>query len=80
MSMLEEIREAGQSKGIPAKTEVKVGAEIEEVILEMAHKEPYDLIILGTDVRAVSDRLFLGPRVERILRSAPCPVIVLNTI
>jgi Kef-type K+ transport system membrane component KefB/nucleotide-binding universal stress UspA family protein len=78
--MLEEMRKAGQLKGIPAKTEVKVGAEIEEVILEIAQKEQYDLIVLGTDVHPVSDRLFLGPRVERILRNAPCPVIVLNTI
>jgi nucleotide-binding universal stress UspA family protein len=77
---LEEMRKTGQAKGVPAKTEVKVGAEIEEVILEIAQKENYDLIVLGTDVHPVSDRLFLGPRVERILRSAPCPVIVLNTI
>jgi Kef-type K+ transport system membrane component KefB/nucleotide-binding universal stress UspA family protein len=78
--MLEEIRKAGQLKGVPAKTEVKMAAEIEEVILEIARKEQHDLIILGTDVHPVSDRLFLGQRVERILRSAPCPVIVLNTI
>ncbi len=80
LRVLEEMRKTGQTKGVPAKTEVKVGSEIEEVILDLAQKEQYDLIVLGTDVHPVSDRLFLGPRVERILRSAPCPVIVLNTI
>ena len=78
--MLEELRKAGQAKGVPAKAEVKVGTEPEQVILEIAQKENYDLIILGTDVHTVSDRLFLGPRVERILRNANCPVIILTTI
>ncbi len=78
--MLEEIRKTGQLKGIPTKAEVKMGPEPEQVILDLAQKEQYDLIILGTGVHPVSDRLFLGPRVERILRNAACPVIVLNTI
>lgn len=78
--ILEEMRKAGQIKGVPTKVEVKVGTEPEQVILEVAQKENYDLIILGTDVHPFSDRLFLGPRVERILRSAQCPVLVLNTI
>lgn len=78
--MLEEMRKAGQTKGVPTKVEVKVGTEPEQVILEVAQKENYDMIILGTDVHPVSDRLFLGPRVERILRNAHCPVLVLNTI
>ena len=34
------------------------------------------LCVLGTDVRPGSERLFLGPRVERILEDAPCPVLV----
>jgi hypothetical protein len=33
---------------------------------------------VGTNVRVGSSRLFLGPRVERLLINAPCPVIVLN--
>lgn len=78
--MLEEMRKAGQAKGIPTKVEVKVGTEPEQVIMDVAQKENFDLIILGTDVHPFSDRLFLGPRVERILRNAHCPVLVLNTI
>jgi nucleotide-binding universal stress UspA family protein len=48
------------------------------VIIGLARRERIDMIILGTDVRPASDRLFLGPRVERILGDAPCPVIVIN--
>lgn len=58
--------------------EVRVGRDAERVILDLAKKEGIDLIILGTDLRPGSQRLFLGPKVERILNHAPCPVIVLN--
>ncbi|HEX5696412.1 MAG TPA: universal stress protein, partial [Acidimicrobiia bacterium] len=37
-----------------------------------------DLLILGTEVRAGTTRLHLGPRVENLVRLAPCPVVVLN--
>ena len=43
----------------------------------IAEIEP-NLLILGTEVRAGSTRLHLGPRVENLVRTAPCPVIVLN--
>jgi len=60
-------------------TDVRVGRDPETVILDVVTKERVDLIILGTDIRPGSDRLFLGPGVERILNNAPCPVIVVNS-
>ena len=45
----------------------------------MASEKNFDLIILGTDVRPGSDKLYLGPRVERILNNASCPVIIVNS-
>ena len=74
----DKLRELGESQGVLVETEVRVGGEPENVILELATKQRSDLIILGTDLRPGSERLFLGPRVERILDNAPCPVIVLN--
>jgi nucleotide-binding universal stress UspA family protein len=58
---------------------VRVGRDLETVILDVVTKERIDLIILGTAIRPGSDRLFLGPKVERILNNAPCPVIVVNS-
>ena len=58
---------------------VKVGRAPETVILETALEHTVDLIILGTDVRMGSERLFLGPRVEYILDNSPCPVVVINS-
>jgi nucleotide-binding universal stress UspA family protein len=46
-------------------------------IVDRAHRD-VDLIVLGTSVRVGTQRLFLGPRVERIIRESPCSVMVLN--
>jgi Kef-type K+ transport system membrane component KefB len=74
-----ELQELGQIQGVQTSTNIQMGTDPETIILDVARKYNMDLIILGTDVRAGSTRLFLGPRVERILKSAPCPVIVFNS-
>jgi len=77
--IVEELRQLGESLGVLTATAVRVGPDPETVILDVSNKERVDLIILGTSLRPGSDRLFLGPRVERILDNAPCPVIVINS-
>lgn len=72
-------QQMGQLLGIETSARVEVGAETENVILEVATQTDADLIILGTSVRPGSDRLYLGPKVERILSAAPCPVIIVNS-
>jgi Kef-type K+ transport system membrane component KefB/nucleotide-binding universal stress UspA family protein len=74
-----DLQQLGESIGVATETEVRVGPEPEDAILETARRIQADLVILGTGVRAASSRLFLGPRVERILSACPCPVVVLNT-
>ncbi len=77
--MVTELRELGQLRGAQTNANIQTGADPETIILDTAREQNMDLIILGTDVRPGSTRLFLGPRVERILRNAPCPVIVFNS-
>ncbi|MBD0319255.1 MAG: cation:proton antiporter [Gemmatimonadetes bacterium] len=67
----------GEALGVRTQTEVRTGVSPESVILEMAH-DGIDLVVLGTDLRPASDRLFLGPKVERVLNNSPCPVVVMN--
>ncbi len=76
--IVQELCTLGDSLGVRTKAEVHLGAEPDRVILELAEKSGAQLIIIGTNVRPGSDRLFLGPRVERILHSATCPVVVVN--
>jgi nucleotide-binding universal stress UspA family protein len=75
---VEKLRELGALRGVPATAEVAVGDAPEAVILQTARERSVDLIVLGTNVAVGSERLYLGPRVERILSNAPCPVIVVN--
>lgn len=77
--IVEELKELGKLRGVKTATKAEVGSDPETVILNIASQENVDLIILGTDVRAASDRLYLGPRVERILRNSPFPVLILNS-
>lgn len=76
--IVEELCALGESMGARTKTEVRAGADPEKVILETVERQHIELIILATDLRPGSDRLFLGPNVERVLTNAPCPVIVVN--
>jgi nucleotide-binding universal stress UspA family protein len=73
-----ELQELGEVQGARTRGLVEVGDDAETVIIDLARRQGIGMIILGTDVRPASDRLFLGPRVERILGDAPCPVVVIN--
>jgi Kef-type K+ transport system membrane component KefB/nucleotide-binding universal stress UspA family protein len=77
-AIVDELRELGEAKGVRIDADVRFGRDPESVILKVAQKGEVGLIIIGTDVRVGSAKLFLGPRVERILTHAPCPVAILN--
>ena len=75
--IVNELREKGAGLGVQVATEVTMGGSMVDNLVERA-RDDVDLIVLGTGVRAGSPRLFLGPKVERLLSHAPCSVIVLN--
>ncbi|HUO83561.1 MAG TPA: universal stress protein, partial [Thermoanaerobaculia bacterium] len=77
--IVRELKDLGATEHVHVDDEVRVGIDPESVILDFARVQKVDLIILGTSLRPGSQRLFLGPKVERILQHAPCPVIVFNT-
>lgn len=77
--IIDELIELGGSLGANVRGEVRSGESIESVLLSEARLLKSDLIVLGADVRAGTDHLHLGPRVERLLMNSPCPVIVFNT-
>jgi nucleotide-binding universal stress UspA family protein len=74
-----DIRQLGESFGVATETEVRMGPEPEDAILDTARRVNADLVVMGTSIRPASSRLYLGPRVERVLVACPCPVVVLNT-
>jgi nucleotide-binding universal stress UspA family protein len=76
--IVKELVEFGKAQGARARGAVEMDVDVDTGILEVARREGTDLILMGTDVRPGSDRLFLGPRVEHILKNAPCPVVIIN--
>jgi Kef-type K+ transport system membrane component KefB/nucleotide-binding universal stress UspA family protein len=77
--LVEELRDLGQLRGAHPAVSVQTGNDPIAIILDTARELKTELIILGTAVRPASARLYLGPRVERILKNASCPVIVFNS-
>jgi Kef-type K+ transport system membrane component KefB/nucleotide-binding universal stress UspA family protein len=75
---VEELKRLGESLKVNTFTEIEVGEEPDAVILKMSSENNFDLIVLGTDIKPGTDKLYLGPRVERILNNCTCPVLVVN--
>src|SRR5438105_6268642 len=47
-------------------------------IVAYARTADIDLIVMGTQGRSAIDRLFLGSVAERVMRTAPCPVLTVR--
>jgi Kef-type K+ transport system membrane component KefB len=75
----EELRGVGDALGKTPRTTVRHADSAETGILTHVAETAPDLMILGTQVRAGTTRLHLGPRVETLVKTAQCPVVVLNS-
>ncbi len=78
-SIIEEYKKLGEALKVRTQTLLKKADSPEQGILSIAKQNNTDLIIVGTNVRPGTDRLYLGSRVENILENADCPVVVFNT-
>jgi universal stress protein A len=57
-------------------TVAATGGDPAEENLRYARREPIDLIVVGTHGRTGVSRAILGSVAERVVRGAPCPVLV----
>lgn len=72
------LREFAMKRGMatgPVETRVVVGSAFSE-ISEAAERENADLIVMGSHGRTGLAHVFLGSVAERVVRHAPCPVLV----
>jgi universal stress protein A len=63
--------------GVTARDLLVLGSPFNE-ISRVAEEQNIDLIVLGTHGHSALHRLFLGSTAERVLRYAPCPVLVVR--
>jgi nucleotide-binding universal stress UspA family protein len=54
-------------------------SNVAHTITEYATANPIDLIIVGTHGRGAVSRLLMGSVAERVVRSAPCPVLTVRS-
>lgn len=69
----------GRSLGAQVNTSVLMGSSPEREILGFAKREGVDLIVLGSNIRPISGRVFFGHRVDALLSQANCPVAVVSS-
>jgi nucleotide-binding universal stress UspA family protein len=69
--------DAGAKAGVPVETRMAHGTPYEEIV--KAGKEMgADLIVIGTHGRTGMSHFLLGSVAERVVRSAPCPVLTVH--
>lgn len=69
--------EAGRGSGRPARAVVLSGTPAEDIV-RFARERRCDLIVVGTHGRRGVGRLFLGSVAEKVVRAAPCSVLVVR--
>lgn len=65
------------TKGKPVKQVVRLGNPFTE-ITRYAQAEEVDLVVMGTHGRGMIAHLLMGSVAERVVRTAPCPVLTVR--
>lgn len=74
--IVDEIRQLGSELDVTVDGQVGAGRKPESVILQTVETGNFDLLIMGVLYRSVDERLYFGPKVDRILRESNCSVAV----
>ena len=74
---LETIRKSNEQPHFSIRTQVLDG-DVASAIIDAAHAEQSDLIIMSTHGYSGLTRWVLGSVTEKVLRSAPCPVLAIR--
>jgi universal stress protein A len=63
--------------GLAARWLLKTGVPHEQIV-KTAGEERADYIVMGTHGRGALDRLLIGSVADRVVRTAPCPVVTVR--
>jgi len=77
----EQLRELAireQRDGLAVETTLVVSARPASAIVEYAREHRIDLIVMGTHGRGAMLRMMIGSVAEQVVRTAPCPVMVVR--
>ncbi|HEY7206060.1 MAG TPA: universal stress protein [Methylomirabilota bacterium] len=74
---LEEWVAKARGEGLTARATIRTGVPHQEIV-GLARDERADLIVIGTHGRGGMDRVLLGSVADRVVRLAPCPVLMVR--
>lgn len=77
--VLAELVDELEQRGVAASSRLVQGAADEDIVAE-ARKAGVDLIIMGTHGRRGMRHLLTGSVAERVVRTAPCPVLTVRPL
>jgi nucleotide-binding universal stress UspA family protein len=69
---------AADRKDLHAKPAVRTAINSAGAIVDYAREVNTDLIVMGTHGRGAVAHLFMGSVAERVVRTAPCPVLTVH--
>jgi universal stress protein A len=75
---LEEWRRQAAAQQVDATAVVRDGINPHKEITKLAREAGVDMIIIGNHGRNALGRVFMGNTAERVVRFAPCPVLVIR--
>lgn len=76
-SILEQVRESIAASGIEVSTRMARGDDSDGICKELAALRP-DLIVIGSHRHGMFHDLLIGGVCPRVVRTAPCPVVVVH--
>ena len=75
--ILKKVKELGEKEGVEIKTKMLDGIPAEEIV-RFAKEKNADLIVMGTTGKTGLERILLGSVAERVIKTSPCPVLVVK--
>jgi nucleotide-binding universal stress UspA family protein len=70
---------ADDHQTLNARTVITRASNVAQAITEYAKNNAIDLIVVGTHGRGAIQRFLIGSVAERVMRTAPCPVLTVRT-
>jgi nucleotide-binding universal stress UspA family protein len=74
---LERWAEKARKREVKVRTLVRRGSAAAQIV-EAATEEHADLVVMGTHGRSGMSRVLLGSVADRVIRTAPCPVLTVR--
>jgi nucleotide-binding universal stress UspA family protein len=78
-TQLDGLLTAGDRSALHAKSVMLIGMSPSRVIADYSREHAIDLIVMGTHGRGAIGHMLIGSVAERVVRTAPCPVLTVHS-